>query len=442
MGSSVFDGDIGVNGNVLFKNKANSTTAFRVQNSTATATLINVDTTGTGAISFGGVAPAAVGTAGTAGGTILTVTAPAGGESFGTGFTAGIGSGITLQTGVGGAATAFTGANVAGAGGLLALTGGNGGVAVSSGTGGAGGDIAITAGNGGNGATTGGRGGNITLSAGSVGTGGTPTAGSVIVKNASNSVSAFQIQNASSNTLFSVDTQNSRVVIGPVTLGQTASAKIFIGDTGNVNNLWIAEANGTDSDILQLQGKNGIILSTGTAADQSVVLSSTGQATFKNTTDSSAAFQIQTAAGVNAVNLNTTYDTTNLFSANPSFEVNTTGWAGEAAGGSIARTTTAGQFYYGDAGGAVTTTTTAGTGVRYNLTLTDATTYNITIPIKGATGFATLEIGYASTGLVGSEGTVGQSCTALTVTTSWGYVSCTFTTTTTTSTTTTTTTNP
>jgi cytoskeletal protein CcmA (bactofilin family) len=102
---------------------------------------------------------------------------------------------------------------------VLLVQGGNGQdtTGTTGQAGGAGSNITLQGGNGGaasSGSTTG-AGGNITLSAGAAGTGtGTAgAAGSVIVKNQSNSTTAFQIQNASSASVLAVDTTNGAVNI-------------------------------------------------------------------------------------------------------------------------------------------------------------------------------------------------------------------------------------
>jgi hypothetical protein len=125
-----------------------------------------------------------------------------------TGVTGGTGSAISLVSGNGGAATGASGANFGGAGGTVVIQGGNGGN-VTSATG------------------TSGAGGNITLSAGSAGTGGTAgTAGTVLVKNQSNSTTAFQIQNAAGTTIMGIDTVNSKIFSG-IADGATAIGFTF-----------------------------------------------------------------------------------------------------------------------------------------------------------------------------------------------------------------------
>jgi hypothetical protein len=176
-----------------------------------------------------------------------------------TGVTAGNGAAISLAAGAGGAATGASGANTAGAGGTVAIQGGNGGAA-TSGTGGAGSSITLTAGNGGNGSTAGGNGGNITLAAGSAGTGGSSVAGSVIIKNAANSAGAFQIQNASSNSVFGVDTSAGQALFGKANTlagqlvvygGTSGSVTISVPTTTTSYSLVLPSAAGNASDCLK-----------------------------------------------------------------------------------------------------------------------------------------------------------------------------------------------
>lgn len=159
-------------------------------------------------------------TAGTAGSAILLNSGY--GASTGAGSSGGtitIQPGSSLGSGINAGATlsllgGSTSAGAGSTGGAVAITAANG---TSTGTGGDGGAVTITAGNGaGTGPT---NGGNITLQAGSaVGAG---TTGKVLVKNAANSSTAFQIQNASSSILFNADTTSSRIGIGGITSAMT-----------------------------------------------------------------------------------------------------------------------------------------------------------------------------------------------------------------------------
>ena len=178
-------------------------------------TSVGIGTSGPSSIlTVVGIQPAAVTSSnGTTATSILGVTGGKGGNTSATANTAGAGAAINLQGGVGGNATAVSGTSTAGAGGSITIQGGNGGTN-SFGSG------------------TNGNGGSITLSAGAVGTGGTGGSnGSVIVKNQTNSTTAFQVQNTASATVLNVDTS-----IGIVTAQGISNSTASIGSnilTGN-----------------------------------------------------------------------------------------------------------------------------------------------------------------------------------------------------------------
>ncbi len=121
---------------------------------------------------------------------------------------------------------AGTGSSGFGAGGVLELHGGTGGTNAS------GGALTITGGNS-TGSTT--NGGNVTISGGVKGSlGGTP--GSVIIKpQASNdSATAFQVQNAAGNNIFSVDTSGNQIVLGKPG-GSGITGQIQFANSTNAN---------------------------------------------------------------------------------------------------------------------------------------------------------------------------------------------------------------
>jgi hypothetical protein len=89
----------------------------------------------------------------------------------------------------------------------------------------AGGNLVLQAGAG----ATNGNGGNVTIAAGALS--GVGTVGSVIIKNPSDSITAFQIQDAAGTTLMVADTTNDRVYIGAVTADATGTQLVL--DTKN-----------------------------------------------------------------------------------------------------------------------------------------------------------------------------------------------------------------
>jgi hypothetical protein len=158
------------------------------------------------------------------------------------GATSGTGGAATLQGGTaigafaggtasltGGTADATAGSN----GGAVAVTGGAG---TSTGTGGVGGAITITAGNAGGSGDN--AGGSITLQAGSAT--GIGTIGQVLVKNAANSTSSFQVQDSSGNSVLTVDTSGSQVVLGKTS---TSNGTIVFDDSSNANTVTVASGN-------------------------------------------------------------------------------------------------------------------------------------------------------------------------------------------------------
>ncbi len=268
----------------------------------------------------GGI-PAVSAGAGTAATAALTVLGPNGGATTSTaGATAGAGSAISFTTGNGGAATGASGGETGGAAGTLLLQGGNGGAAIN-GTGGAGSNINLTAGNGGNGSTLGGAGGIITLAGGSVGTGGAATAGYVRVRNASNSTTAFAVQNASGANVLSVDTGGNAVHIGSSS-GSTTPAFLYMDDwtttaTGNasITGQWPSNANwgiGPNSNVTDQVLRMGItsgdaVNTWGTAYNLNLVVAGTALVQPNAGLDSATAFAVKNGAGSStALNVDTT----------------------------------------------------------------------------------------------------------------------------------------
>lgn len=109
------------------------------------------------------------------------------------------------------------------AGQSLTLIAGQGGAGAAAN---AGGDLILQGGLGGG---TNGNGGNITLAAGAGS--GSGVVGSVIVKNPSNSTTIFQVQNAASSMLFSVDGTNTLVRVGAA--AADATGVLLVLDTKN-----------------------------------------------------------------------------------------------------------------------------------------------------------------------------------------------------------------
>lgn len=132
-----------------------------------------------------------------------------------------------------------------------------------------------------------------------------------------------------------------------------------------------------------------------------------GNATFYNSTNSSTAFQVKNANGVNQIQVDNTNTNGNLATVNPSGESGTTGWNPRAST-TVTQDNSAGNVYYGaysikGALGAV-----SGAGINYPYTATAGVNVNFSFMMKiGTAGTAT--VGYAYNGV--DETTYTTSCT-------------------------------
>lgn len=198
----------------LFKNTSNSTTAFRVQDSSSN-TLFNVDTTN-GAVSITGKTPAS-GNAATA----LTVTGANGlTASAGTN-----GGGLSFTAGTGGTGISTTGGN----GGSISITAGDGGFYGSTqDAAGVGGDVNITAGQAGSGYV---NGGSVKLNAYSTAFGG---GGNIIMQTVSGAGSVLIGTSTASGKLTVVDSSNTDNNWTPALYASNATTS---GDTSLVANI-------------------------------------------------------------------------------------------------------------------------------------------------------------------------------------------------------------
>jgi hypothetical protein len=132
--------------------------------------------------------------------------------------------------------------------------------------------------------------------------------GSATFKNSVNNATAFQIQNSVGVSLFNVDTDETSsglIVIGPT--NNNGSARILFGDRGSANNVWVGESGTADTDVLQLQGMNGLNFSIGTGATNvAMIAATTGAATFQNAADSTTAFAIKNSNSISQLTVDTT----------------------------------------------------------------------------------------------------------------------------------------
>lgn len=163
---------------------------------------------------------------------------------------------------------------------------------------------------------------------------------------------------------------------------------------------------GASGNVLTLQN-NGVNIAT---------IGNTGAALFQNSTNSTAAFQIQNAAGQSIINVDTS-TTPNLIT-NGSFEPGTSGWVSKG-GSSIAQNGS--NSYVGSSSLAVTTSA-ANHGASYAVTLSPNTTYALSFWARQATGSATaVSIGRQDNG-------ADIDCAAQLIDVQWRLFSCSFTT--------------
>src|SRR5262249_15478764 len=135
--------------------------------------------------------------------------------------------------------------------------------------------------------------------------------------------------------------------------------------------------------------------SAGATLNTIATFTSKGAASFRNSTDTSTAFQIQKADGSSAFTVDDTANSSNLVT-NGNFEVNANGWSPRTGCTTLAQTNA--QSIFGTGSGSCVTTTTAGAGFNYNLTLSATTQYSLSFYVKGSAGFSTLDFGYAPDG--------------------------------------------
>jgi hypothetical protein len=255
-GASQLGGSLGVNGAATFASSTNSTTAFQVQNASGSS-LFTVDTSGDNV----NVATAAL----------------AGTVTIGNGTGA---SNVTLDTGTGGVNIGTNGiantiqiGNTSGAV-TQAINIGTNSTASSTN------DVTI-------GSTVAGS-----LKLQGSGIAGTITGNGVTWETSSNSTTAFQVQNSSSNQVFAVDTMNNQAILGKSgtlsgqllfnTSAGASTVTLGVGSTSSSYSILLPTAGGSASQCLQLGGGGGSQLQWGACGT-----ASTGLA--KNATDSSSA---------------------------------------------------------------------------------------------------------------------------------------------------------
>jgi hypothetical protein len=150
-------------------------------------------------------------------------------------------------------------------------------------------------------------------------------------------------------------------------------------------------------------------------------LGPTGDATFRTSTNSSTALQLQNATGGSIFSIGTQGEPNNQI-ANGSIETDTSGWSARGSS-TVSRTTS--QHYSGGAALQVATTTAANDGAKYNVTLNSSTQYTVSINAKLLSGtFTNMSIGYSSNGSTETDCKTNQKL----ATNGWSVFNCTFTT--------------
>jgi hypothetical protein len=222
--------------------------------------------------------------------------------------------------------------------------------------------------------------------------------GQTLFRNSQDSTNAFQIQNAAGNTtVLSVDSQNGRIGIGKTT--PTYKLDIAAGDI-NLNNgralrfagmpaftvsntgSKTAVVNTAGGGIVSAQSDQFIIQDAG-GTSQKLVVDASGAATFKNSNNSTTAFQIQNSAGsttmLNVDTINSIVTITSLAvtgNITVGGHLITSGTAPAIAAGAAACTTPTVSVSGNDTSGVITITTGSGCAASGTLaTLTFATTF-------------------------------------------------------------------
>jgi hypothetical protein len=194
-------------------------------------------------------------------------------------------------------------------------------------------------------------------------------------------LSIFKTQGGVSDTL--QQTYDASTSPATITTSNAKDINFTLADTATDSNLVINTANNSTSKFsTQYNGTDTFSISNAAGAQ--------GAALFKNATNSTNAFQIQNSSGFMILGVDTS-TTSNLLSANPGFEVNTTNWSG--TNGTLTRDTS--QTYAGVAAGKMVESA-ANSVVRYSIGSTLASaqrTFSIFVRTTGS-NFSTLNLGY------------------------------------------------
>lgn len=222
------------------------------------------------------------------------------------------------------------------------------------------------------------------------------TGSNQIFRNTANSTTAFQVQNAGSQSVLIVDTTNSRVGVG----NAAPQAALHVSDPGTGGDLFrVTDTTSTAANVFRIANEGAVSLRT--------------------RTDTTDAFSVGSNSFYNSPSVLSVDTNYTNYGQNNSFETDTAGWAALGTA-TISRTTT--QAASGSASLQVSTPAVGSTGASFPLPLSTFTTYTLSFYMKANSSFSTMRFGY-NEGFGNIPCASGQS-----VTTNWKRYSCTFTT--------------
>jgi hypothetical protein len=229
--------------------------------------------------------------------------------------------------------------------------------------------------------------------------------------------------NASSNNATNINTGTST---GAVAIGNSAAGAITLQSASTIGLTGTTSITGlTSGTALTISNSTstGNILTLNDNATSVVTVADGGAALFKNSTNSTTAFQIQNSSGTNLFNVSTATTGFNLL-GNPSFENgNINGWSNKGTG--AVTLTSAGTPPYGLAALQIVTGTSSGNGGKYVYPFKASTAYSLSFWAKQSASSSTLMAGRQDDAATNTDCTVSPT---FTVTTSWTQFSCSFTT--------------
>jgi hypothetical protein len=200
---------------------------------------------------------------------------------------------------------------------------------------------------------------------------------------------------------------------------QQTSSNFWISGTGRTDvAITTPRVDSAVAGVFTIGDTNATAINIGKTASN-ITTTVNGQFLAKASTDTTTTARVQNSQGTAVVNVDTT--TSNLIT-NSTFEsLGTTGWA--AHGGAAAPSGSIAAHYDND-GSLQVATTAANHGTRYTYALAASTQYSFSVFVRGASTFATLELGYSNNGSTDTSCVSAQTAEL----NAWRRVSCTFTT--------------